>query len=444
MLIEKTKQNFPWQVFVVLAGLSIAAIYLAVHPFLSSLIGSITSNYAVIKIAKDIVVFLALLLVLLYLIKNSSLRSEIIRDPIIILIVLYAALHILLAHFFGLWTFKSVYAGLIFNLRFFALFLVVYILLRNYPAESKKLLNWFSLLIIIVGSIVAFFGILQVTVLPKDFMVNFGYDGINTIPPFSTIDDRQDALRAFSTLRTPNDFGLYLVLPICLSLYYFIVRRKSWMIFSFLIMLIGLYMSHSRTAFIGVLVAITFLLLMYYRKKLTFRRIIVLGITLLVMVGATLLLATQIPALRVVVFHSSEGDSSLTEGSTSDHFLAMKKGFVDVIKNPIGRGPGQAGPASFYNIDTEPRIAENYYIQIAQETGILGLILFILICGITARRLALAKEGNCLPILSALAGLAVASLLLHVWSDESVSYTWWAIAAIGIVTVQIPPVKYEH
>jgi len=64
----------------------------------------------------------------------------------------------------------------------------------------------------IIGAlIVAVFAILQVFVLPKDFLIYLGY-GENTIQPYLTVDQNQDFIRINSTLRGPNPLGAYAVI----------------------------------------------------------------------------------------------------------------------------------------------------------------------------------------------------------------------------------------
>ena len=147
------------------------------------------------------------------------------------------------------------------------------------------------------------------------------------------------------------------------------------------------------------------------------------------LLGASLLYAAvTVPALRMAVFHSSPGDPSLTEGSTDNHIAATTQGVERVVDEPLGCGPGCAGPASYYG--DEPQISENYLVQIAEETGVIGLGLFSALIWITGLMLYRARELKTMrwALLASLAGYAVIGMLLHVWADDPVSITWWLLA----------------
>jgi hypothetical protein len=129
----------------------------------------------------------------------------------------------------------------------------------------------------------------------------------------------------------------------------------------------------------------------------------------------------------MAVFHSSPGDPTLTEGSTDNHLNATLGGIERVAQEPFGCGVGCAGPASYYG-DT-PAISENYFVQIAEETGLFGVGLFLGLIGLVATALYRAKKQRSLAyvLFAALAGHLVIGLLLHVWADDPLSVTWWLL-----------------
>ena len=62
---------------------------------------------------------------------------------------------------------------------------------------------------------------------PLDFLTHFGYNKDTTIAPYDLIDANPNAPRAFATLRGPNDYGAYLILPLVIVLAYLIPRSNS-------------------------------------------------------------------------------------------------------------------------------------------------------------------------------------------------------------------------
>lgn len=421
--------------------------YLSIHPFLTAWVGTLTEVYAPIKIWKDVLIGLISICVVLYILTNDHLREKVIKDPILLLSGAYVALTLFI-FILGLpHANESDFAGIIFNLRFIALLFIIRVFMLSLARPSKQVQGSFDFIakkVVVIASFVALFGIAQVLVLPDNFMSHFGYDGLNTINPISTIDDNTEARRAFSTLRGPNEFGAYLIIPILLCGEIFLRTRKWQYGLGVLVMATGLYLSHSRAAFLGLVVAVTIFSSLWFYRRFGKRVIMfgTLGAVLLFVLA--LFVAVNYEPARIIVFHSSSGDDSLIEGSTFDHFNATFQGIKDVIKHPLGRGVGEAGPASFYQTDGEqPRIAENYYVQIAQEVGILGLLLFISIVVLSLRQVLLMKNvPYSKSFFAGFVGVSVVALFLHTWADDPVSYTAWGLMAVILANNILPSSRF--
>jgi O-antigen ligase len=134
----------------------------------------------------------------------------------------------------------------------------------------------------------------------------------------------------------------------------------------------------------------------------------------------------------MLIFHSSETDTSLTEGSTNDHFIAIKENSLDVLKHPLGQGVGTAGPSSFQQKKFTPKIAENYFIQILQEVGIIGFLIFCYISLVIGWRLIkITKKSNlAVALFASFISINTINIFLHGWADDPTSITWWGFAAI--------------
>ena len=92
--------------------------------------------------------------------------------------------------------------------------------------------------------------------------------------------------------------------------------------------------------------------------------------------------------------------------------------------------------ASIRNNTQGTILNENYYLQIGTEVGIFGLGLFLAILFVVARRLYwLRSNPLALALLASFVGLAVTNLLVHIWSNEAVAYTWWGLAALTITGI---------
>lgn len=421
-----------WLTGLLLAGLSIIFILMPVHAFFSTWGGSTIGPLWLWKSWKELLLVVLALPVLVWLLTERDTLKQLAKKPLVIAMVAYLALSsILTAVYWGQNGADASLAGLAMNLRYLGIASLAYLLFL-YGDISGVWLNRGKWLVVCAGVFVAVLGILQVLVVPSDALAQFGYDEDTTIAPAVLIDDNPGLLRAFATLRGPNDFGAFLVLPIVLVLAYF-RRLPLWVSMTMLgFMGIALLLSSSRSAWLGMIVALAAYGLYAAGKKVS--KISIVTICVLgVVSAASLFYATMsVPLLRQAIFHSSPGDSSLTEGSTDQHISATIGGVQRVIGEPLGCGLGCAGPASYYGNDA--RISENYFVQIAEETGVIGLIFFLTIVGLVLFQLHTATNQRTLSraLVAAGLGYVVIGQLLHVWSDDPLSITWWMLVGAMI------------
>ena len=80
-----------------------------------------------------------------------------------------------------------------------------------------------------------------------------------------------------------------------------------------------------------------------------------------------------------------------------------------------------------------PRIAENFYLQIGQEMGWLGLALLVAVQAWVFRSL-WAVRRMMLPriLLASGIGLTIVNLFSHAWADDTLGLLWWGMAGIAI------------
>lgn len=400
-----------------------------VHAFVSTWLGTMVGPLLVWKSWKEILLAAIIPAVVLYCWLHPEVTRVVWGRVVNKLIALYVLLHLMLSLFAQVST-GAVVAGLMMNLRFLAIFVLVQVIVEAKPKYLQRLEAIVPRWLLWVGLGLSVLAILQVYVLPRDFLVPFGYDKDTTISPYLLVDENPNALRAFATMRGPNTLGAYLLLPIAAAVYVAYTKRRdalAWVAVA--LGFVAVYLTGSRSAWLGLLATVvTLALLVVPRHHVVYwaKRLIVPVIVLVALVGWA---AVNVPSVRLAVFHSSPGDSSLTEGSNDKHWEATAQGIGDVVRHPWGSGPGSAGPASFYN-DTGTNLSENYYVQIAQEVGLIGLGLFIAINILVVR--SIVRRSGILPaaLVASFAGISLINLLLHGWADDPLSLTWWALAGL--------------
>ena len=447
VVMSTSRRAFVNMLLAVLAmSLVVILVVLPVHAFISTWGGTTIGPLLVWKSWKEILLA-ALIPVLMWV---CVLRPDIARTVwskwYNKLIAAYVVLTLVLA-VASQASSEAVIAGLLMNLRFLFVFVVAQVVLASglpwVETLKKQLITW----LIATGALLAVLGLLQVTVLPKDFLTHFGYNKDATISPFLLIDDNPNALRAFATMRGPNTLASYLLLPLAVALLVWWQNRKQWWAAgSAVLMAAAIFATHSRSGWLGAAAMVAMLAFValprdVLRKWLKYGTIPAIALAALV-----LWLATTVPAIRLAVFHSGGNDptESLLEGSSDKHWQATADGAAAIAREPLGTGVGSAGPASFYNTQGAS-IPENYFVQIGQEVGVVGLILFVAISVGVGRELWRRRAQGVWPqaLLASFIGINVINIFLHGWADDPTAITWWALAGLVLGTAKTKRVQSE-
>lgn len=400
------------------------------HAFLSVGIGSATGMYDAVRVWKEVLILIILLILGFMFWRDRELRRRLQGGPLVWLLAGYVGLHVVMTAISlaaGQVTIKALTYGLIVNLRFIVFFLICAVV-ASQSAWLRR--NWRRLLFI-PASLVVVFGLLQTFVLPKDLLAHVGY-GPDTILPYQAVDQKPDYARAQSTLRGPNPLGAYLVIVVAGSIVALWKSRasKRWI---WAVMLLGalvvLGYSYSRSAYIGALAAAA-IICWQIISNTRLRRVFMWAIAgLLVLAAFFIILLRQNDTVQNVLFHTDEYSQS-PRSSNQDRLQALNGGLQDLAREPLGRGPGTAGPASVHN-DGQVRIAENYYLQIGQEVGWIGLLLFLAVLLTISRELIRQRsEPLALLLFASLVGIGLINLLSHAWADDTLSLIWWGLAGI--------------
>jgi hypothetical protein len=404
------------------------------HAFLTVWGSSIFGHYTALRLWKEGLLALCVAGTLYLLAFDHKIRTHTLSRRLVWLILAYIVINIL----WGLAalerhtvTAKALGYGLIVDLRFLIFFLVTWAValrLTRLRSHSQWLITWPALIVII-------FGLLQIFILPHDFLKHFGY-GPNTIPAYETINHNQHYYRIASTLRGANPLGAYLIVPISLLAVRLVKGKRNWRQAIFLLAaLVVLFYSFSRSAWAGAALSIAIILMIGVRsQKIRQRLLVVAGVLLIACAGLFVGLRHN-ARFENFVFHT-QNNSHIKTTSDQGHVSALESGLKDMVHDPLGRGPGTAGPASVYNTGHATRIAENFYVQIGQETGWLGAFLFILInLGVGYLLWLRRADPLALSLFASFIGLTLVNMLSHAWADDTLAYIWWGLAGIAMASL---------
>jgi hypothetical protein len=432
---------------ITMIGIYICALILALmpfHAFLTVWASTSLGHYALLRIWKEILIILLLPCIGYLLYRNKWLWKEAKQAWLFRLFALYIGLHILLgviALMKNQVNSTALVDGLILNLRLVVFFFVTWVLTSISPwlrVHARSLL-------LIPAVIVVVFGLLQAFALPAGFLGHFGYSSA-TIAAYQTVNHDMHFVRVQSTLRGSDPLGAYLVVIIsvlAVLLAGHIVREK-WQRYALMASLVAslvvLYFTYSRSAYIGTVLSLGVIGWCALRSRRA-KRILVISGLCVCLVGCVSVLALRHNSRFESTFFHTDQHSLALHSSNQAHASALEGGIHDVIHEPLGRGPGTAGPASVHN-DQPARIAENYYLQIGQEVGWLGLFLFLAINVLVTRQLWERRDDwLALALLSSLVGISFVNLLSHAWADDTLSLVWWGMAGVALAVTRVRPEK---
>ncbi len=298
--------------------------------------------------------------------------------------------------------------------------LMVFMITRDL---DRKEINRLLMFFVIAAIFVSLYGIYQYA---TGAVGGHGWVDVKTNPNLKT--------RAYSTMENPNVLAEYLVTVASMAIVLLLdsknLYRKLFLSFSTLILLVCLALTFSRGGWVAFAISI-FIILISENKKV---------IPLLVLLGAVSLIF-----LPEVVIDRLQTIGSIKDSSNVYRFLIWSAS-LDMLKDfwPSGVGLGYAAYIKAYPNYTLAGIkaahAHNTYLQIAIETGILGLLIFLLnvikVYGMGVWVAIKSKDSFfrriCIASIGAISGLLFHALVEHVLFDYKVVFSFWFMIAIII------------
>lgn len=411
--------------------------YAPLHIFLSTWLGTTFSELEFAKIFKDIVLPVGFFATL-FAAWDMAWLKKFVRQPLIILVGLYALLTVVFALVFDTHQ-RAELLGVVYNLRFLLIFIYAGLLLQLYNPEylRRRALQ----IVLGVGVVVAAFGVAQYTVLPDDALTHVGYSRENGVLPAFHIDDKPDLERVMSTIRDPNTLGSYLIIIIPLLVAgLFMTKRpetRQILIGGLLLASLAMLFSFSRSGWLGIIVSMLTFAVVYFAGRYnigqfvrTHRKWLIIGALIIALLGAGFFAARDSYFVQNVILHADE--STTLEDPNELRVRFWQESLTAAVQNPLGHGPGTAGLASIQG--DHVILNENYYFQILHEVGLIGLILFLAILVLVGVRLYRTYQQTrnvyALGLFAAFIGLLATNFLVHIWSNEAVAFTFWALVGL--------------
>ncbi|MCA9327163.1 O-antigen ligase family protein [Candidatus Saccharibacteria bacterium] len=400
------------------------------HAFLTVWLANIVGHYTLLRLWPEFVLLSLALWALYVLATDRALRQRILGTRLAKLLIAFLGLTLLLgviAYLREEVSTKALFYGILLNVRFLVWFAVAWVA----ASRSDWLARHWQNIVFIPLAVVSVFAVLQFFILPPDFLGHFGYDAQTTIPPAQTINQDTHTIRAQSTLRGPNPLGAYLVIGIgLLAVSTMLIWKKLLLA---LASVVALLVSFSRSAWLGLAATITATSALLLNKKQLTNLAIAATVSFVILVGLAFTFRNN-GGVQNAVFHVDNTQTTAETTSDEGHLSAVRQSTSEVLHEPLGRGPGTAGPASVYNLAQPSRNSENYFLNVGQELGWVGLGLFVWILAEVLRALLALRTGLARGLAATFIGLVIINMLSYAWADVTVAYLWWGLAGITLGT----------
>lgn len=305
--------------------------------------------------------------------------------------------------------------------------------------RTEKQLRMLILVIVLAGFGAALLGVI-LYFLPSTWSVRLlsalgrvGYPSGTGVLRY--VEDNPDlAQRAISTSTDPNVLGGLLILVTTLTAAQLFARKpilpKFALIIIVVVEMLCLYLTYSRGSMAGLAVGLGLLALVKYRRL----------IPLMLAAGLLLLL---LPQAQDYVQHFVEG-VQFQDLATLMRLGEYKDALILISRHPwIGVGFVSTPEISLYIG------VSNVYLLIAEEMGLIGLGVFLLIIFLFFRQVWLAwprvrqeegLEAILLGLAAAVAGILMGGLLDHYFFNLSFPHSvsiFWIYLGLGMVTVRL-------
>lgn len=410
-----------------------AAIIIGVpfHAFLTAWFASNFGHFDLIRLWKEFIVAILSVTSIVLVVKHPALQRDLRYSRMAQTMLLYIGFIISMAGLgvaAGTVDWHAALYGIVIDTRFVVFLLIILVAghLAPLPIQRRR---W----VLIPAAIVIVFGLLQMFILPQDFLRHFGY-GPQTLPSYQPVDSKPWLPRVQSTLRGPNPLGAYLV-PIILSFSSLALaykKRRTVCIVAVAAGLVVLYGSYSRSALIGLGISAVLFAYWSIKNRETQKKFMIVTVIGIVLLVCSVFALRHNDTFQNIAFHTNE--KSVSASTNSVRFSALSNGVRDIAHHPLGSGVGSAGPASLRNTKGEIRIAENFYLQIGQEAGVVGLILLMTVLGGLMK--VLYRKRSDVFVRAALAsfvGVLFINLVSHALADDILAYILFALVGFALI-----------
>lgn len=309
----------------------------------------------------------------------------------------------------------NIFIGIKYGYMFLWILLSALFVWRTLTKQQKEKLTIIIPKIVLTTIIVGLLRQMAKYIWP-DFFFNIGYGQIGDFifgqePPVYYRTGPWWEPRLQGLFAWPNNYGYFLAafFPLLLYTYKQQVQKNAKLLraIGILLVIVSIILTLSRSAWIGTIIG---LILMYTARFKQHRKTFI--------------------AMIVIAITGVLGLSILKWWSTQEHIVQKLSSIQYVIDKPLWYGLGSSWPAIHHEGTILP---ENYYIQIAVDTGTVGCILLLLTLITLIRSIKIyGNNEETKPLMIWFFTLLVMGLFLHVFEDSMVNYVFFITRGLYI------------
>lgn len=236
-----------------------------------------------------------------------------------------------------------------------------------------------------------------------------------------------EVVRASSVFGSPIPLGHYMLLPFAVALERMLRGRTRGMTALAVAFGTAILVTQTRSALVGAVVVLAATMRRSPGRSPAQRTRFTVILAGVAIVSAPFVVAAGL---------TSRFDD---KASNTQHQQAFTSALESVVERPMGTGIGTtAGVGQRFR--TSRVIAENYYLQVAQEVGVIGGVIFLSLVVTVNRRLRRARDetgdATVAAIRSGVLGICTAAVFLHSFDNQTVSWLTFGLSgmALGVVS----------
>lgn len=242
----------------------------------------------------------------------------------------------------------------------------------------------------------------------------------------------QETTMARDTGRDPNEFATVLAWGIPIAAW--LVARGSGGLLRAVnlaypvLVVVGIVLSASRGGLLAALIALLAIPFLIAGMGVV-RRLVILLVLSAAVTAAFVWVPAQFPQLYANLDRLGDVGTELTEGTLTGRTIIWREGMRIFMSSPItGVGAGAASGLYVQTFLGRERVAHNTFLQIATETGAVGVLLFLVMIACAAAGIPRMQRAFRPFALVLLAAIVVGMMPLTIGTKK---FTWFALALLA-------------